>query len=181
MPGEIMPTPSLARERDLFFHALLTLHWGTGLERQIGPRSSPAWVAHQLGRLYQHPAAALAAIRADRVSHDAAARTLASLQEVGATRNRPLLLEVLFIGENIITGPQHFEHAFEVEERLGVNGSRLPLLLSFCVLLAQVGADGVRSPTWEVYEECHESQSDARRPGQPAGGTPSEARPEPWW
>ena len=112
-------TPSLARERDLFFHALLTLHWGTGLERQIGPRSSPAWVAHQLGRLYQHPAAALAAIRADRVSHDAAARTLASLQEVGATRNRPLLLEALFIAENIITGPQLFEHAFEVEERFG--------------------------------------------------------------
>jgi len=39
------------------------------------------------------------------------------LQEVGTTRNRALLLEALFIAENIVTGPQHFEHAFEVEER----------------------------------------------------------------
>ena len=111
--------PSLARERDLFFHALLTLHWGTGLERQIGPQELAGMVAHQLRRLYEQPDAALAAIRADAASHDAAARALAILQEVGATRNRPLLLEALFIAENIITGPQHFEHAFEVEERFG--------------------------------------------------------------
>jgi len=112
-------TPSLARERDLFFHALLTLHWGTGLERQIGPQELAGMVAHQLRRLYQHPDAALAAVRADAATHDAAARALAILQEVGATRNRPLLLEALFIAENIITGPQHFQHAFEVEERFG--------------------------------------------------------------
>jgi hypothetical protein len=111
--------PSLARERDLFFHALLTLHWGTGLERQIGPQELAAMVAHQLRRLYEQPDQALAAIRADAASHGAAARALAILQEVGATRNRPLLLEALFIAENIITGPQNFQHAFEVEERFG--------------------------------------------------------------
>jgi hypothetical protein len=76
-------------------------------------------VAHQLRRLYQQPDAALAAIRADAANHDAAARALAMLQEIGTTRNRPLLLEALFIAENIVTGPQHFEHAFEVEERFG--------------------------------------------------------------
>jgi hypothetical protein len=42
-----------------------------------------------------------------------------SSKEVGAPRNRPLLLEALFIAENIITGPQHFQHAFELEERFG--------------------------------------------------------------
>jgi hypothetical protein len=29
----------------------------------------------------------------------------------------PLLLEALFIAENTAAGPQHFEHAFEIEER----------------------------------------------------------------
>jgi hypothetical protein len=112
-------TPSLARERDLFFHALLTLHWGTGLERQIGPQELAGMVAHQLRQLYQQPDEALAAVRADAASHDAAARALAMLQEVGTERNRPLILEALFIAENIATGPQRLDHAFEIEERFG--------------------------------------------------------------
>jgi hypothetical protein len=49
----------------------------------------------------------------------AAARALAILQEVGTTRNRPLILEALFIAENIATGPQRLDHAFEIDERFG--------------------------------------------------------------
>ena len=33
------------------------------------------------------------------------------------SRTRPLLLEALFVAENMATGPQHFDHAFEIEER----------------------------------------------------------------
>ena len=32
-------------------------------------------------------------------------------------RHRPLLLEALFVAENVATGPQHFDHAFGIEER----------------------------------------------------------------
>ena len=48
----------LARERDLFFHALLTLHWGTGLERQIGPGELAGMVAHQLNPTRRSPPSA---------------------------------------------------------------------------------------------------------------------------
>jgi hypothetical protein len=97
--------PGLARERDLFFHALLTSTWGTGIERQVGPQELAGMVAHQLRRLYPQPDEALAAVRADAATHDAAARVLEMLQEVGTERNRPLILEALFIAENIATGP----------------------------------------------------------------------------
>jgi len=76
-------------------------------------------IARQLRRLYQHPAQALAIVRADAASHDAAARALPMLQEIGTTRNQPLILEALFIAENMITGPQHFDHAFRPRSDFG--------------------------------------------------------------
>ena len=74
-------------------------------------------VARQLRRLYERPDQALAAVRADAATHPAAAGAVEILEEIGIERNRPLLLEALFIAENMATGPRHFDHAFEIEER----------------------------------------------------------------
>ncbi len=109
--------PSMARERDLFFHALLTGSWDSDVEKVVSPQELSGMAARQLWRLYEQPDQALAAVRADAATHGAAARSIEILEEVGTERNRPLLLETLFIAENMATGPQHFAHAFEIEER----------------------------------------------------------------
>jgi hypothetical protein len=112
-----MLAPGIARERDLFFHALLTGSWNSGVEKVVSPQELSGMAAPQLRRLYEQPDQALAAVRVDAATHGAAARSIEILEEIGAERNRPLLLETLFIAENMATGPQHFAHAFEIEER----------------------------------------------------------------
>lgn len=109
--------PGMARERDLFFHALLTVSWDSGVDKVVSPQELSGMAARQLRRLYERPDDALAAVRADAATHGAAARSIEILEEVGAPQNRPLLLETLFIAENMATGPKHFDHAFEIEER----------------------------------------------------------------
>lgn len=109
--------PGMARERDLFFHALLTGSWDSGVDKVVCPQELSDMAARQLRRLYEKPDEALAAVRADAPTHGAAARSVEILKEVGIERNRPLLLETLFIAENMATGPKHFDHAFEIEER----------------------------------------------------------------
>ena len=109
--------PGMARERDLFFHALLTGSWDSGVDKVVSPQELSGMAARQLRRLYETPDEALAAVRTDAGTHAAAARSIEILQEVGTQQNRPLLLEALFVAENMATGPQHFDHAFEIEER----------------------------------------------------------------
>ena len=113
-----MLAPGMARERDLFFHALLTANWDSGIDTVLSPQDLADRAARQLRRLYEAPGEALAKVRADAATHGAAARSIEILEEVGTERNRPLLLEALFVAENMATGPQHFDHAFEIEERL---------------------------------------------------------------
>ena len=109
--------PGMTRERDLFFHALLTGSWGSGVDKVLSPQELSGMAARQLRRLYERPKEALAAVQGDAGTHGAAARSIEILQEVAAQHNRPLLLEALFVAENMSTGPQHFDHAFEIEER----------------------------------------------------------------
>lgn len=109
--------PGMARERDLFFHALLTGSWDSGVDKVVSPQELSGMAARQLRRLYEKPDEALAAVRTDAATHGAAARSIDILREVGTPQNRPLLLEALFVAENMATGPQHFDHAFEIEER----------------------------------------------------------------
>ena len=112
-----MLAPGMARERDLFFHGLLTANWDSGIDTVLSPQDLADRAARQLRRLYEAPGEALAKVRADTATHAAAARSIEILEEVGTERNRPLLLEALFVAENMATGPQHFDHAFEIEER----------------------------------------------------------------
>lgn len=112
------PAPAAARERDLFFHALLIATWDTGIDQVVGAQELAGTAARQLRLLYERPDEALAAVRADAATHGVAVRSIEILEEVGTERNRPLLLEALFIAENLATGPRHFDHAFEIEERL---------------------------------------------------------------
>ena len=107
----------MARERDLFFHALFTGSWDSGVDKVVSPQELSSMAARQLRRLYERPDEALAAVRADAGTHGAAAHSIDILQEIAAQQNRPLLLEALFVAENMATGPQHFDHAFEIEER----------------------------------------------------------------
>ena len=112
-----MLAPGMARERDLFFHALLTGGWDSGVNKVVSPQELSGMAARQLRRLYESTEEAFAAVRADAGTHGAAARSVEILQEVAIQQNRPLLLEALFVAENMVTGPQHFNHAFEIEER----------------------------------------------------------------
>lgn len=112
-----LAAPGLARERDLFFHALLTGGWDSGVNKVVSGQELSVLAARQLRLLYEQPAQALAAARADAASHKAASRSIEVLEEVGAEQNRPLLLEALFVAENMATGAQHFGHAFEIKEQ----------------------------------------------------------------
>ena len=112
-----LPAPETARERDLVFHALLTGSWDSGVDKVVSLQELSRMAALQLRRLYEKPDEALSAVQADARTHGAAARSVDILREVGTPQNRPLLLEALFVAENMTTGPQHFEHAFEITER----------------------------------------------------------------
>ncbi len=110
--------PGMARERDLFFHALFTGSWDSGVDKVVSPQELSGMAARQLRLLYERPDEALSAVQTDAATHGAAARSIDMLREVGTPQNRPLLLEALFVAENMATGPQHFDHAFEIEERI---------------------------------------------------------------
>lgn len=110
------PAPGITREHDLLFHALFTASWDTGAYEVVSVQELADRAAGQLRLLYERPGEALAAVRADVATHGAA-RSIEILEEVGAARNRPLLLEALFVAEALATGPKHFDHAFEIEER----------------------------------------------------------------
>ena len=109
------PAPGLSRARDLFFHAILTASWDTGNRKVVGAQELAGIAARQLRVPYERPGEALASVRADAATHGAAARAVEVLEEVGAERNQPLLLEALFVAENLAAGPQHFDHAFEMQ------------------------------------------------------------------
>ncbi len=73
--------------------------------------------ADGLHRLYDDAADALAAVRADRVlgsPHKAPATEIVMAAEI-ASRAPWLWLEVLFVMENALAGPQWLENSFEVE------------------------------------------------------------------
>lgn len=112
-----LAAPDLTRERDLFFHALLTGGWGSGVDKVVSGQELSVLAARQLRLLYDHPAQALAAVRTDAASHKAGSRSIEVLEEVSTEQNRPLLLEALFVAENMATGAQHFGHAFEIKEQ----------------------------------------------------------------
>jgi len=106
--------PRATRERNVFLLALLTQGWG---QRQVfsAPHQLYEAVASQLRCLYEHPAQALAATRADTITSEPAARLVNVASELTTQIGRPLFLEALFITENWIVGPQQFKHAFEIE------------------------------------------------------------------
>lgn len=113
------PASQASRERDLFFHALFTACWDARIDRVVGAQELAGIAAEQLLRLYERPDQALAAVRVDAVADKAAARSVEILEEIAGTeRNRPLLLEALFVAESLATGPQHFAHAFEIKEQI---------------------------------------------------------------
>lgn len=112
-----LAAPGLERERDLFFHALHTSGWASGIDKVVSGQELSVLAARQLRLLYEYPARALAAVCADAASHKAASRSIEVLQEMSTEQNRPLLLEALFIAESMATGAQYFGHAFEIQER----------------------------------------------------------------
>lgn len=106
--------PRKAQERNVFLLALLTRNWG---RTQVfdDPMVLNKAVAAQLRLLYCQPDRALAAVRKDAATDRQAACLANVADELTNAVARPLFLETLFITENWITGPQHFEHAFEIE------------------------------------------------------------------
>lgn len=115
--------PCAKRERNAFLLALLTQGWG---RRQVfgNPTELNEVVAAQLRLLYCVPDRALAAVRKDAVVRPPAASLVMAAEELVEPVARPLFLEALFITENWITGPRHFEHAFEIESLSDTDLSR---------------------------------------------------------
>ncbi len=109
--------PGIDRDRDVFLLAVMVAIWdeepwkGKGLDLL-------ALVRTRLRRLYDDPAAALSAVRADLVPgapHAASAGEIITAAEEIAARAPWLWLEALFAIENALSGPREFEHAFELK------------------------------------------------------------------
>ncbi|WP_299656738.1 hypothetical protein [uncultured Jannaschia sp.] len=109
--------PEIARDRDVFLLAVMVVLWDAGPWRGDNVQLLEK-VRAGLRKLYDDPAAALAPVRADRVegkSYLAAAIEIVTVAEEIAARAPWLWLEVLFVIENALAGPQWFAHAFEVK------------------------------------------------------------------
>lgn len=108
--------PELTRERDALYLALLTGRWGrVGL---VTGTELTADAAGQLRRLYEASDEALTAARDSFPELGPTAELAHELVEIGeevSARAPWLWLETLFIVENWITGPQWYDHAFEVQ------------------------------------------------------------------
>lgn len=107
----------LVRDRDVFLLAVVVVLWDEGPWRGEGTELLDM-VGAGLRRLYDAPDAVLAAVWADCVpssTHEALAAEIVTAAEEIAVRAPWLWLEVLFIIENALAGPQWFETAFEVK------------------------------------------------------------------
>jgi hypothetical protein len=108
--------PEVTRQRNAILVALLIGGWGRGLQAVLPTsRDFYAAAATQLRLLYDRPDQALTAVRADAASHPMAAQLVGIVEELDTEVGRPLWLEALFIAENALRGPQHFQHAFEIK------------------------------------------------------------------
>lgn len=108
---------NVARERDAFLLGVMVAIWEQGPWRGEAV-ALLALVATRLRGLYDDPALALSAVRADRVPgspHEALAAEVVTSAEEIAVRAPWLWLDVLAILENALAGPQWFEHAFEAK------------------------------------------------------------------
>jgi hypothetical protein len=109
-------SPEATQQRNAILVALLIGGWGKGLHAVLPTsRDFYAAAARQLRLLYDQPDRALRAVRADAGSHPMAAQLLNIVEELNTEIGRPLWLEALFIAENALCGPQHFQHAFELK------------------------------------------------------------------
>lgn len=108
--------PAATRDRDTVLVALMVLAWDKGKWEGDITRLLAA-LAGQLRVLYDAPNKALTAVQADTGDPDlgAVATEMVHAAEEISARAPWLWLEALFIVENWITGPQFYEHAFEVK------------------------------------------------------------------
>lgn len=107
----------IARDRDVFLLAVMVAIWDMG-PWQGGNIELLETVQAGLWKLYDDPKATLAPVQADRIPngpHAAAATEIVTAAAEIAARAPWLWLEVLFVIENALAGPQWFEHAFEVK------------------------------------------------------------------
>lgn len=112
--------PEKQRERDLFQLALTLEVLAGGPDALQSPSALLRQTREQLWRLYCEPAGVLRALDFERnqsVSGGEAAQELYETAGEIAARAPWLWLEALFLVENWISGPQWFEHAFELEAR----------------------------------------------------------------
>ena len=101
----------------MFLLAVMVAIWDEGPWRGEGVELI-ALVATRLRGLYDDPAVALSAVRADRIPgspHETLATEVVTAAEEIAVRAPWLWLDVLSILENALVGPQWFEQAFEVK------------------------------------------------------------------
>jgi hypothetical protein len=108
--------PEAMRQRNAILVALLIGGWGKGPQAMLSTSEDfYAGAALQLRLLYDQPERAVRAVRADAGSYPMAAQLIRIVEELNTEVGRPLWLEALFLVENALRGPQHFQHAFEIK------------------------------------------------------------------